>query len=214
MLHTQDAPAQAGRKQRVILDAARKVFLDHGYSAASMDEVAAMAAVSKVTVYKHFTDKERLFAAVVNDAIRDAEESTRASVEHLGSSQDVRTDLLAFARQHVVDVLQPHLLQLRRTVLAESARFPSLALGWRRAGPERGHAALAAQIARLVERGLLRAPDPLLAAEHLNHLIISIPLDEAMFTGRAPGNRRLRRYADEGVRVFLAAYGNPVAQQS
>jgi TetR/AcrR family transcriptional regulator, mexJK operon transcriptional repressor len=51
--------------------------------------------------------------------------------------------------------------------------------------------------------------DPLLAAQHLNYLILSVPVNEAMFTGRdKPYNRRqLQRYADEAVRVFMAAYG-------
>ncbi len=49
----------------------------------------------------------------------------------------------------------------------------------------------------------------MLAAQHLNYLILSVPVNEAMFTGRdTPFSRRtLHRYADEAVRVFLAAYG-------
>jgi len=95
-------------------------------------------------------------------------------------------------------------------IIAESTRFPGLATAWHRAGPERGHARLADQIQRLSHRGLLRVADPLLAAQHLNYLILSVPMNEAMFTGRdRPHSRRvLNRYADEAVRVFLAAYGN------
>jgi hypothetical protein len=47
-----------------------------------------------------------------------------------------------------------------------------------------------------------------MAAQHLNYLILSVPINEAMFTSRdQPYSRRqLQRYADEAVRVFLAAY--------
>ena len=52
--------------------------------------------------------------------------------------------------------------------------------------------------------------DPLLAAQHFNWLVLSIPLNHAMFhpidTQLTP--RQLRRYADDAVRVFLAAYGS------
>ena len=56
---TVSAPVEEGRtprKRRAILEAATEVFLQHGYLGASMDAVAARAAVSKQTVYKQFTD--------------------------------------------------------------------------------------------------------------------------------------------------------------
>jgi hypothetical protein len=51
--------------------------------------------------------------------------------------------------------------------------------------------------------------DPLLAAQHLNWLVLSILLNKAMFHGSDTRFTRheLNRYADEAVRVFLAAYG-------
>jgi AcrR family transcriptional regulator len=204
----------AGRtagKRRAILAAAREVFLAHGYQGASMDEVAAVAKASKVTVYKHFSDKHSLFVAVFTGAIEEAEESSRSLVDRLGRSVDLENDLRVFARQHVTVVTQPHLVRLRRTIIAEADRFPDLASTWHRSAPERGHARLAGQIEQLAGRGLLRVTDPLLAAQHLNYLILSVPLNEAMFMARDKpySRRRLRYYADEAVRVFLAAYGSP-----
>lgn len=206
------APApgtRSARKRQAILDAALEVFLEHGFVGAGMDQVAVAAGVSKVTVYSHFTDKERLFVAVIEAAISEAEAGSRALVEDLGTSVDLDRDLSRFARRHIALVTQPHLVRMRRLIVAESGRFPDLARAWHAAGPEKGHATLAAQIRRLDERGLLRATDPLLAAQHLNYLILSVPLNEALFTGRATAfpARRLNRWADEAVRVFLAAYG-------
>lgn len=203
------AEGRSAQKRRAILDAARQVFLKHGYPAASMDEVAALAGVSKVTVYKYFSDKQNLFTAVLTGAIQEAEQSSRSLIDHLGDSVDVAKDLQTFARQHVTLVTQPHLIQMRRMVIAEASRFPELARAWHRAGPERGHTKLASQIEQLAQRGLLQVADPMLAAQHLNYLILSVPVNEAMFTGREkPYNRpQLYRYADEAVRVFMTAYG-------
>ena len=67
---------RSAQKRRAILDAAREVFLKNGYPGTSMDEVAALAGVSKVTVYKHFSDKHSLFVAVFTGAIAEAEESS------------------------------------------------------------------------------------------------------------------------------------------
>jgi TetR/AcrR family transcriptional regulator, mexJK operon transcriptional repressor len=200
---------RSAQKRRAILDAAREVFQKNGYPGASMDDVAALADVSKVTVYKHFSDKRSLFIAVFTAAIQEAEENSRSLVDHLAESVDLENDLRRFARQHIVLVTQPHLIQMRRMVIAEATRFPELASTWHRTAPERAHAKLAGQIEQLAQRGLLQVADPLLAAQHLNYLILSVPLNEALFTGRdKPYNRRqLQRYADEAVRVFMAAYG-------
>lgn len=200
---------RSARKRQAVLRAARQLFLEKGYAGASMDEVAAIAEVSKVTIYKHFYDKHTLFVAVVTEAIDEAKAGSQTLVDQLGGSTDVELDLRDFARRHVALVTQPHLIQMRRMIIAEAPRFPDLARTWHRIGPERGHAALASQIDKLVARGLLQVADSLLAAQLLNYLILSVPLNEAMFTSRAKAysRRYLNRYADEAVRVFLAAYG-------
>jgi TetR/AcrR family transcriptional regulator, mexJK operon transcriptional repressor len=97
---------------------------------------------------------------------------------------------------------------MRRMIIAEASRFPELARAWHRRGPERAHTRLARQIKQLADRGILTVSDPLLAAQHLNYLILSVPLNDAMFGGpdRRYTRSQLHRYAEEGVRVFLAAY--------
>lgn len=58
--------------------------------------------------------------------------------------------------------------------------------------------------------------DPLLAAQHFNWLILSFPLNKAMSSRLdAPifTQHELEHYADEGVRLFLAAYGAPPGSQ-
>ncbi|HMG30272.1 MAG TPA: TetR/AcrR family transcriptional regulator [Jiangellaceae bacterium] len=193
------------------MDAARTVFLRKGYDGASMDEVAALAAVSKQTVYKHFADKKRLFTAIITGDISATETLTHGMVAALPDSEDIEKDLRQFARRHITDVTQPHLIQLRRIIIAEAERFPELAQTWYASGPERAHATLADQFHALARRGLLRVDDPLLAAQHFNWLILSIPLNKAMFHGSDTEftPNELERYADQGVRVFLAAYGTP-----
>lgn len=196
------------RKRQSILAAALAEFLESGFLGAGMDRVAARAGASKVTVYAHFADKQALFEAVCAEAIAAAERAGFELVEALAETTDLPRDLRSFAREHIAGVTAPHLVQLRQMIIGEARRFPDLARAWNRSAPERGHATLARIITRLSERGLVRAPDPLLAAQHLNYLILSIPLNEAMFAVREDHDETdLRRWADEAVRVWLAAYG-------
>lgn len=198
---------RSARKREAILDAARSVFLEKGYGGASMDEVAALAAVSKQTVYKHFADKRRLFEAIINGDIAATESLTHDMLASLGDSPDLERDLRRFARSHIADVTSPHIIRLRRILIAEAERFPELAETWFTNAPGRAHATLAARFDELRRLGLLTMPDPLLAAQYFNWLVLSIPLNELMFhPGRRFSRRELDRYADEAVRIFLAAY--------
>src|SRR4051794_41289188 len=93
-----------------------------------MDEIAALAAVSKQTVYKHFADKESLFSDIVTGTVDEAGDRVHASVLELADSGDVEADLRALARRQLALVMQPRVLQLRRLVIGEAGRGP-------RAGP-------------------------------------------------------------------------------
>ena len=53
------------RKRAAIVDAARQLFLAHGYAQTSMDRVAENAEVAITTVYRHFNNKDDLFSAVM-----------------------------------------------------------------------------------------------------------------------------------------------------
>ena len=52
-------------KRKLLLLAATEIFLDKGYDGTTIEDVAMKAAVSKPTVYRFFSDKERLFAEIV-----------------------------------------------------------------------------------------------------------------------------------------------------
>ena len=174
-----------------------------------MDEIAALAAVSKQTVYKQFADKERLFSEIVLSTVNQVSEPLYNEVLNLEESGDVATDLRDLARRQLAMVMKPRLLQLRRLVIGEASRFPELGRTFYEQGPERTIAALAGAFQRLTERGELDMDDPLLAAAHFNWLVMSIPLNQAMLRGEdEPATpAELDRYADAGVRAFLAAYG-------
>jgi TetR/AcrR family transcriptional regulator, mexJK operon transcriptional repressor len=204
------------RKHQAILDAATAVFLRHGYLGTSMDEIAARARVSKQTVYVHFADKERLFTQIVAATVDEASDPVHAEVRQLQDSGDLEADLGDLARRQLRLVMQPRLLALRRLVIAEATRFPELGRTFYERGAGRTVAALAETFARLGARDMLDVDDPLLAATHFNWLVMSAPVNQAMLLGRNnPDPAELDRFAEGGVRAFLAAYGRrpaPVSQ--
>ena len=79
--------------------------------------------------------------------------------------------------------MQPRLLQLRRLVIGEAGRFPQL--GHTSTSEARGARSprWPPPSSAWPQRGLLDLDDPQLAAAHFNWLVMSIPLNQAMFLG-------------------------------
>lgn len=203
--------SRSARKHKAILDAATEVFYHKGYAGTSMDEVAARAVVSKQTVYKHFADKERLFADIVLRAVDEIDDLFTDSALTLHETDDLDGDLRALGRQFVCWLMQPDVLRLRRLIISEANRFPELSRTWYERGFQRVISTLATALSHLAERGLLRVDDPVISASQFMGMILWIPVNRAMFCG---DNERftveeLERYADTGVRAFLTAHRRP-----
>lgn len=88
--------ARAGQTRRLIISAARQVFIDSGYASATVEAVAAAAGVSVPTVYAVFGSKPALLSAVVADA--GSESDIRALAERALSEVEPRARLAAAAR--------------------------------------------------------------------------------------------------------------------
>lgn len=210
---TTDPPSQPlGRtaaKRGAILDAATAIFLRSGYLGASMDEVAAQAAVSKQTVYKQFASKEALFVAVVGRMTQEASDRVQASMSEPAGAADLADFLTAYASKQLSVVLTPALMQLRRLVIAEANRFPDLGRAVHDGGPRRAMQALESLFQRLAARGLLTLEDPSVAASHFNWIIMGEPISQVMLLGDSaiPDAAWRERHAALGVKAFLAAYG-------
>jgi TetR/AcrR family transcriptional regulator, mexJK operon transcriptional repressor len=208
-----DPPAgsRAERKRAAILDAAGRVFLANGYLGTSMDEIASVAAVSKQTVYKHFSDKAALFSELITTTVQ-ATGDPGADQPDLSGDRPVDQALATYARHLLHGVMQPHVLGLRRLVIAEAARFPDLGARFYELGPARTVEVLTRTMAKLSEDGQLAIDDARLAAEHFIWLVLSIPLNRAMLLGEKHGIRHedLDYYANAGTSTFLAAFAPTV----
>src|ERR1700730_1656009 len=118
-----DEESRSARKRRAITEAATTLFLRNGYQGTSMDEVAALAAVSKQTVYKNFADKEQLFSDIVLGITGNADRFARVATTLLQDTDDLEKNLRELARSYLASVLQPQVLQLRRIVIAQRAPY-------------------------------------------------------------------------------------------
>lgn len=199
---------RSGRKRGAVLDAATSLFLAKGYDGTTMDEVAALAGVSKPTLYRYFADKEQLYASIVAATTDDIDGLLRLVADELAAHDDPREGLGRLAGKFLTALMQPELLRLRRLVIANAERFPEVGQNWFSDGFERVLETLAVAFRRYAAKGRLRMDDPLMAANHFAGLVLWIPLNRAMFSGNCDSDpAELACYAQAAVDAFLRGYG-------
>lgn len=202
------AETRTDRTRRSILTAATTLFLDGGFGATSMDDVAATAEMSKQTVYAHFGSKEALFLHVIDRLTGGAGDALQQQVADPVDDRPIEDFLLDFANRQLAIVMTPRLMQLRRLVIGERDRFPDLGRTLHERGPGRSIGRLATAFAHYDAIGQISVADPHDAAQFFNWLVMGAPTNDAMLLGDAaiPSPKALRDHATESVRIFLAAF--------
>jgi len=108
-----------------ILDAAFEEFVQRGYAATRLEDIAARAGVTKGTIYVYFESKERVFEALVHDLENSLRQQVEPFFEDRGppTAQSIRADLTMLYRVCANDRRGRELLRL---LIAEAVRFPDL----------------------------------------------------------------------------------------
>lgn len=189
-------------KRDAIIEAATSAFFDIGYAAASIEQIAADAGVSKVTVYNHFGDKRALFAAAVERQCA----RLRGHFE-IGPATDdsIRARLTAIGEAMVEFLSRPEMVQFERRIAAETQHEPEIGRAFLEAGPWRMKAAFSAFLAHANTRGELDVQDPDLATEQFVSMCKGIGDLERRF-GVTPSAKDDARRIAGAVEVFLRAY--------
>jgi AcrR family transcriptional regulator len=122
--------AQAGGRAR-ILQVARAAFVERGYAAVSMQEIADAAGLTKAAIYYHFRDKQELFEAVV---LAEMERLHQGVAEQLAAGPPLRAQLervTAFAlgatrgdRTRLIDDAHRYCVKERILALQEQIATP------------------------------------------------------------------------------------------
>lgn len=190
-------------KRQTIVDAATFVFLNKGYTASTMSDIALRAGGSKATLYSYFSSKEALFITVMNAM---AEDSMLKAYARLIPGMDLAATLQDFGEHFLGIILSPDLLALRSVVIGEGMHSEIRKL-YSENGPCLGWTRLAHFLEGEMERGHLRKAPPWKAAMHLSALIESEYQDILVAGSDWTGSKAEsgRRVAD-AVAIFLAGY--------
>ena len=198
------APGQIDRvKTQAILDAAGQVFGERGL-AASMEEIARRAKVSKQTIYNHYGSKPELIRAIVDRRVREITAPLMAPAAAAGRPEET---LATFARFMLDAVMQPRGGAMLRMTVESAAEQPDLARAFFEAGPATSRRRLADFLAMETQAGRLSVDDPVLAAEFFASMVIGAhQLAHLLGVGKYYDEGQIDRVAREATRRFLRAY--------
>lgn len=149
-----------------LVRAARAAFLEKGFAATRLDDVAARAGVSKGTIYLYFESKEILFKAVVEAGMAPALETIKALAAAAAKTDRPAIDLLrgyCAAWQRILR--ETPMASLLKLLVAESGNFPEVVQWFNDAIARPAKAALADIVAAGIAGGDFRPISAALAAE-------------------------------------------------
>jgi len=156
-------------RRRQILDAARQLFLEHGYGDTSMDRIAEKAEVARRTVYNQFKSKEALFEAMVQEIWSHFPVLDITSDEE--SLADPRAGLLRVGHAVANFWITDESVAFLRMVIAEGGRFPSLLKTFLELGKGPAMAAVTHYLLKLTKKKLLDISDTKLATRQFLGMI-------------------------------------------
>lgn len=113
---------QKARRPVQILDAAFEEFVERGYVATRVEDIADRVGVTKGTIYVYFTTKEELFAAMIRHISTPFEDILARAVRHGGNCADRLRSLIETSYEEITENRRTR--ELLRFVIAEGSRFP------------------------------------------------------------------------------------------
>lgn len=195
-------------KRDQVLAAARDLFLERGFSGASMDAIARTAGVSKETLYRHFRNKESLLADCLRSLVLDLamdDVLVAGGSRPVESHHQLRATLVELADGLVDRLMKPEYLGLMRVVINESPRLPQLGDVYRSAVPETAIRSFIRILRRAEEGGVARVSDHDAAARMFIGPLLSYVLSDGLIVGDGPIHRPTTDRIEAIVDLYLRA---------
>ena len=146
-----------GARPQELLDAALDLFVERGFAATRLDDVARAAGVSKGTLYLYFCSKEELFKAVVRESVVPHLGEAEGMLDHFtGNSADLLRGLMTTWWDKIGNT---KLSGLTKLMIAEAGNFPELARFYQEEVIDRGEKLVTKMLERGIERGEIRHVD-------------------------------------------------------
>jgi AcrR family transcriptional regulator len=171
---------KTAQTRQAVARAALELFIERGYRATRIGDVAERAGVAKGTVYLHFADKQTLFAGVIGDVLDERISALKAAQPREGES--LRQFLSRTVTPMLATVEGSPWLGLIRLVMTEGRESPEVAAIYR----ERVLDPVAGQIRRWAQAAAERGEIDDAALQRVPLLLLSPAILATMWSGLYP----------------------------
>jgi AcrR family transcriptional regulator len=184
-----------------IVAAALDVFVEHGFAAAKLSDVARRARVTKGTVYLYFESKEALFKAVVRETIVPViAEGEALARSFTGTARELVERLV---REYWRLVGETRLAGIPKLMIAEAGTFPELTRFYYDEVVARGHRLMAGVIERGIKNGEFRPLDLTIAAKLAMSPLMHAVVSRQAFASCMPEGFNVQKYLDTHIDLYL-----------
>ena len=147
------------------MDAALDLFMEKGFAATRVEDIANRAGISKGAIYLYFRTKESILEGLVRRSIIPiVEQSEALALTMQGNPVMIIRMMITMVAERMRD---PRLFAIPRLILAEAGNFPDIAKTYRNEVIERGFRVLESLLQQGMEQGLIRQIDPRLAIRNI-----------------------------------------------
>ncbi len=156
---------RADDRPHEVMDAALDLFMDKGFAATRVADIARRAGLSKGAIYLYFDSKEAILKGLIERSIIPVVENSETLARNLpGDPQTTIRMILTQAAERMSD---PRLIAIPRLMIAEAGNFPELAKMYRREVIDRGFRTLEALLEEGIEKGIFRRLNARLAIRNI-----------------------------------------------
>ena len=193
-----------------VLDAALDLFMEKGFAATRVEDIARRAGLSKGSVYLYFDSKEAVFEGLVRRAIVPIADNATDMASHMEGNP--RLAISAMMNLLAMKVSDPKVSAIPRLIMREAMQFPGLAQMYRREVLERAMPILTALIKKGIAGGYLRPVDPELTIRSvIGPVMLHLLLDE-VFDVHPDGGLQLERLVENHLTILFDGLSAPEAQ--
>ena len=203
--HRQEG-GETGVRER-ILDAAFAVFMESGYAAASMLEIATRARVSKRELYTLVGDKQEMLIACISGRAKRFD--VPADLPILSDRETLAEVLASFGTKVVREVSDPTVIAVFRLAISEVIHAPEVARALDSIARERSRATLRKIMAGAKASGLLTGRPAELANQFAGLLWRDLQVNLLLGVAERPNVREIERRARHAAAAFLQLHPLP-----